>query len=88
MVSLFFCYDAVIILEKIGVIKVPQAGLKEYLTRNTSALINWTLHVPKEILQKQVRVGQLVSYALEDNPMVDFTNRSSFYRFVVFFFLF
>ncbi len=52
--------------------ETPQASRKKFVIDNTSALVNWAYSVPKNILQRQIRVGPLIYFALEENPFMDF----------------
>lgn len=50
----------------------PLSGLKDYLFKNLSAIVNWSLYTPKEVLKAQIRVGPFIQLTLEDNPFIDF----------------
>jgi len=49
-----------------------QAGFKQYLDSNTSALINWALESRIDVLQSQIRAGQWAYATLRNNPLIDF----------------
>lgn len=50
----------------------PAAGVLDFWIKNTSALINWALCVPKEVLQAQVRASGISKKTLENDPYTSF----------------
>lgn len=65
-------FDRIFQIPFINVPDQPLSGLKDYLFRNLSAVVNWALYTPKEVLRIQIRVGPFVQLTLEDNPFIDF----------------